>query len=78
VLLTCRVMAGGMTKRMTGLSHGSPHRTMATFRSGDRKLTAPRGAPDQLITYRPRASRRGSCVRVGWRAGASLPDLVLH
>jgi hypothetical protein len=22
--LTCRVMAGGMTKRMTGLSHGSP------------------------------------------------------
>jgi hypothetical protein len=28
------VLAGGMTKRMTGLSLRKPHRTLATFRSG--------------------------------------------
>ena len=40
VLLTCRVMAGGMTKRMTRLSHGSstepwlpPGRTAAAVAS---------------------------------------------
>ena len=41
---TCRVMAGGMTTGMTGLSHGSPTEPWRPS-DRDRKLAAPWGSP---------------------------------
>jgi hypothetical protein len=74
VLLTCRVMAGGMTKRMTGLSHGSPP-NHGDLRSGSvvgnskggaqLPLLSPDGrsaAPDNRIGYQGKRVPSGTAV----------------